>query len=131
MVSCIRPLVLVRKAAGGFTSAHDRWCMYQWIRPQALIPVYKTVNTGIGSKLIGADTGASIYARPSGRGQDLDRWQGEHAAVKGGWYYRSVHAWNGVREYRGGKGRGGGFERCICMRQDEERGEGRGTRDLL
>jgi len=100
-----RDVGFVHKTTG--TSAEGRWGLYQRTRPLVLVPVDKTVNTGIGSKIRGADTGASIYARPSGRGQDLDRWQDEHAAVKGGWYYRSVHAWNGVREYRGGKGGGG------------------------
>ena len=40
---------------------------------EALIPVRKTIKTGIGSKIIGADIGAHLYGRPSGRGQDLDR----------------------------------------------------------
>jgi len=52
LVSCIRPLVLVRKTRRG---------LYQRTRLLTLVPVvYKTVNTGIGSKIIGADTGAYI-----------------------------------------------------------------------
>jgi len=51
LVSCIRPLVLVRKTRRG---------LYQHTRLLTLVPVYKTVNTGIGSKIIGADTGAYI-----------------------------------------------------------------------
>ena len=73
LVSCIRPLT--------GTCAKDRWLWYRWMRPQALIPMHKTVNTGVGSKIVGADAGAYIYARPSGRGQNLERYQVEHAAV--------------------------------------------------
>ena len=73
MVSCITPLT--------GTCAKDRSLWYGSIRPQALISVHKTVNTGVGSKIIGPDTGSCIYVRPSGRGQNLDRCQVEETAV--------------------------------------------------